>query len=122
MTYYFLFDRTHPLAKHSELLTCIETRVSYLSMSYSKYIEANLCCIIPRKVPYIWSHITERFTPFQTSILLSKVIDEVIKVLKSIIHTKPTEKTGIPLRIPEVLQELHDISSMAIKHFEEHIV
>lgn len=43
--------RNHPLARHADILTCIETRMSMLSMTYSKYIEVNLCCFIPGKVP-----------------------------------------------------------------------
>uniref|UniRef100_A0A182NJZ3 F-box domain-containing protein n=1 Tax=Anopheles dirus TaxID=7168 RepID=A0A182NJZ3_9DIPT len=84
--------RNHPLAKHSDILTCIETRISMLSMTYSKFIEKELCCFIP-----------------------GKVIDEVLTILGLI------ENTSRPLRAHEVLQELRDISSMAIEHFDENI-
>lgn len=84
--------RNHPLSKHVDILTCIETRISMLSMTYSKYIELKLCCFIP-----------------------GKVIDEVLRVLNFI------EGTTKPLRTHEVLQELRDISSMAIEHFDEKI-
>ncbi|XP_055606718.1 F-box only protein 28 [Uranotaenia lowii] len=84
--------RNHPLAKHSDILTCIETRISMLSMTYSKYIDKDLCCFIP-----------------------GKVIDEVFNILRLI------ESTSKPLRAHEVLQELRDISSMAIEHFDENI-
>lgn len=84
--------RNHPLSKHVDILTCIETRISMLSMTYSKYIELKLCCFIP-----------------------GKVIDEVIRVLNFV------ETTLKPLRTHEVLQELRDISSMAIEHFDEKI-
>lgn len=56
-----------------------------------------------------------------------KVIDEVLHVLGVITHTKEACQSGIfilserPLRTHEVLQELRDISSMAIDHFEEKI-
>ena len=63
-----------------------------LSMTYSKYIELDLCCFIP-----------------------GKVIDEVLTILRLV------ENTTRPLRAHEVLQELRDISSMAIEHFDEHI-
>lgn len=48
--------RNHPLGKHSDILACIETRMSMLSMTYTKYIEVNLCCFIPGKVrvAFIW--------------------------------------------------------------------
>ncbi|XP_040156007.1 uncharacterized protein LOC120896151 [Anopheles arabiensis] len=84
--------RNHPLSKHSDILTCIETRISMLSMTYSKFIEKELCCFIP-----------------------GKVIDEVLNILGLI------ENTSRPLRAHEVLQELRDISSMAIEHFDENI-
>lgn len=56
------------------------------------------------------------------------MIDEVLHVLSTITHTKQKgSQTGVfilsdrPLRTHEVLQELRDISSMAIDHFEEKI-
>jgi len=55
-------------------------------------MDFNLCCFIP-----------------------GKVIDEVLNILKLV------ENTGKPLRAHEVLQELRDISSMAIEHFDEKI-
>ncbi|XP_053674365.1 uncharacterized protein LOC128724668 [Anopheles nili] len=85
--------RNHPLAKHADILTCIETRISMLSMTYSKYIEKEVCCFIP-----------------------GKVIDEVMQILFLV------ENISFPLRAHDVLQELRDISSMAIEHFDEHIV
>lgn len=66
-----------------------------LSMTYTKYIDLNLCCFIP-----------------------GKVIDEVFHVLHLVEQTVDTTK---PLRAHEVLQELRDISSMAIDHFDEKI-
>lgn len=84
--------RSHPLAKHSDILTCIETRISMLSMTYNKYIDVNLCCFIP-----------------------GKIIDEVLQILV-LINT-----SSRPLRSHEVLQELRDISSMAIDHFDDKI-
>lgn len=84
--------RNHPLAKHSDILTCIETRLSMLSMTYSKYMDLDLCCFIP-----------------------GKVIDEVLNILRIV------ETTNKPLRAHEVLQELRDISSMATDHFDDEI-
>lgn len=84
--------RNHPLAKHSDILTCIETRLSMLSMTYTKYMDLDLCCFIP-----------------------GKVIDEVLNILKIV------ETTNKPLRAHEVLQELRDISSMATDHFDDEI-
>lgn len=95
--------RNHPLSKHIDVLTCVETRLSMLSQTYSKYINFKLCCFIP-----------------------GKVIDEIIGILKFISTTPYTEKSvnspsPMVLRTHEVLQELRDISSMAIEHFEENI-
>lgn len=84
--------RNHPLARHADILTCIETRISMLSMTYTKYMELNLCCFIP-----------------------GKVIDEVLHLLKLV------KECDGKLRAHEVLQELRDISSMAIEHFDEKV-
>lgn len=84
--------RTHTLAKHSDILTCIETRISMLSMTYKKYMDVKLCCFIP-----------------------GKIIDEVLQIL--VLINSATK----PLRSHEVLQELRDISSMAIDHFDDKI-
>lgn len=63
-----------------------------LSMTYSKYIDMNLCCFIP-----------------------GRVLDEIFRILVLVSKTRKT------LRPHEVLQELRDISSMAIEHFDEKI-
>lgn len=55
------------------------------------------------------------------------MIDEILYVLSSITHSKPCSNSEVfilsdrPLRTHDVLQELRDISSMAIDHFEEKI-
>ncbi|XP_075987657.1 F-box protein pallbearer isoform X2 [Anticarsia gemmatalis] len=84
--------RYHHLSRHCDILTSIETRISMLNMTYSKFIDNGLCCFIP-----------------------GKVIDEIRRVL-SIVETATT-----PPRAHEVLQELRDISSMAIEHFDDKI-
>lgn len=61
-------------------------------MTYSKYIEANLCCFIP-----------------------GRVIDEVMRLLRLVSYTDEQ------FRAREILQELRDITSMAIEHFDEKI-
>ncbi|XP_076062020.1 uncharacterized protein LOC143037527 isoform X1 [Oratosquilla oratoria] len=85
--------RSHPLARHCDILTAIETRLSLLSMTFIKYVDCQLCCFIP-----------------------GKVIDEIYKVLRFIQTTKT------PPRAHEILTELRDISSMAMEHFEEKII
>ncbi|GFT13455.1 f-box only protein 28 [Nephila pilipes] len=84
--------RKHPLARHCDILTAVETRLSLLGMTYMKFIEMNLCCFIP-----------------------GKVLDEIYKVLRYV----TSEQT--PVRAHEVLQELRDLSSMAMEHFDEKI-
>jgi F-box protein 28 len=65
-----------------------------LSMTYQKYINHGTSCFIP-----------------------GKVIDECYKILRMISVTDTRN-----LRAHEILQELRDISSMAIEHFDEKIV
>lgn len=85
--------RAHPLSRHSDILQAIETRISMLKMTYIKYIESNLLCFIP-----------------------GKVLDEMRTVL-SMLETDAT-----PPRTHHLLQELRDLSSMAMEHFDEHIL
>lgn len=50
---YLLFSRSkgnHPLSKYSDILTCVETRLSMLSMTYLKYMQNGSACFIPGKV------------------------------------------------------------------------
>ncbi|KAG8183819.1 hypothetical protein JTE90_025703 [Oedothorax gibbosus] len=84
--------RKHPLARHCDILTAVETRLSLLGMTFMKFIEMNLCCFIP-----------------------GKVLDEIYKVLRYV----TAEQTSV--RAHEVLQELRDLSSMAMEHFDEKI-
>ncbi|KAG6439606.1 hypothetical protein O3G_MSEX000917 [Manduca sexta] len=42
--------RYHPLSRHCDILTSIETRISMLNMTYAKFIDHGLCCFIPGKV------------------------------------------------------------------------
>ncbi|GLH05270.1 Putative pallbearer [Gryllus bimaculatus] len=84
--------RLHPLARHCDILSAIETRLSMLSMTFMKYVDVGLCCFIP-----------------------GKVIDEIFRVLKYLRNCRS------PPRAHEILQELRDISSMAMEHFDEKI-
>ena len=65
----------HPLARHNDILTAIETRISLLSMTFMKYVDLGLCCFIP-----------------------GKVIDEIFCVLRKM------KKVDNPSRSCEVLQ------------------
>lgn len=85
--------RSHPLARHCDILTAIETRISMLNMTFIKYVDLNLCCFIP-----------------------GKVIDEIFRVIRLVTDSKS------PPRAHEILQELRDISSMAMEHFDEKIL
>lgn len=42
--------RNHHLARHVDILSAIETRLSLLGMTYLRYIDMGLCCFIPGKV------------------------------------------------------------------------
>lgn len=84
--------RQHPLARHCDILSAVETRLSLLAMTYSKYIDLKVCCFIP-----------------------GKVIDEAMHVLTLVMESKEAPRTH------DLLQELRDISSMAMEHFDEKI-
>ncbi|KAK2707186.1 F-box only protein 28-like [Artemia franciscana] len=85
--------RSHHLAKHMDILSSLETRISLLSMTYVKYIEIGVSCFIP-----------------------GKVLDELYSVIRYVMLCGTAPKnTG------EVLQELRDISSMAMEHFDEKV-
>ncbi|NWR60741.1 FBX28 protein, partial [Bucorvus abyssinicus] len=85
--------RNHSLARHADILAAVETRLSLLNMTFMKYVDSKLCCFIP-----------------------GKVIDEIYRVLRYV------NSTRAPQRAHEVLQELRDISSMAMEYFDEKIV
>ncbi|CAB1312618.1 unnamed protein product [Coregonus sp. 'balchen'] len=85
--------RNHSLARHADILAAVETRLSLLNMTFMKYVDSSLCCFIP-----------------------GKVIDEIYRVLRYV------NSTRAPQRAHEVLQELRDISSMAMEYFDEKIV
>ena len=46
--------RNHHLARHVDILSAIETRLSLLGMTYLRYIDMGLCCFIPGKVCNIY--------------------------------------------------------------------
>lgn len=85
--------RMHPMFRHCEILTAVETRLSMLSMTFMRYVDIKLCCFIP-----------------------GKVIDEIFRVLRHVMTSTSQ------LRAHELLQELRDISSMAMERFDEKVV
>lgn len=87
--------RSHPLSRHCEILSAIETRLSLLSMTYIRYVEANLCCFIPGKVKRNFA-LFSRQVDFVLA--LRQVIDEIFRVLR-FIQNNPN-----PPRIAELLQ------------------
>lgn len=50
-----------------------------------------------------------------------QVLDELLKILKALQRSTEQPSTDQPPRAHEFLQELRDISSMAMEHFEEKI-
>ncbi|PRD30101.1 UNVERIFIED_CONTAM: F-box only protein 28 [Trichonephila clavipes] len=105
--------RKHPLARHCDILTAVETRLSLLGMTFMKFIEMNLCCFIPGKSIKIFTNEIFAWKSLDDNIL--QVLDEIYKVLRYV----TSEQT--PVRAHEVLQELRDLSSMAMEHFDEKI-
>ncbi|XP_046644411.1 F-box only protein 28-like isoform X2 [Daphnia pulicaria] len=87
--------RAHPLASHIHVLTSIELSLNFLSMAFEKYINDGMFCFIP-----------------------GKVLDECYRLLREIVVLKNISFT----KSYELLQEFTDISSMAMEHFEEHIL
>lgn len=85
--------KNHPLSRQCDILTAVENRLSMLSMTYNKYVDAQQCCFIP-----------------------GKVIDEIFRILRLVNSNVPPPKPH------DVLQELRDISSMAMEHFDEKIL
>ncbi|CAH8523518.1 unnamed protein product [Heterobilharzia americana] len=86
--------RTHPLNRHCEALSAVETRLSLLKMSIMRYADKNRCCFFP-----------------------GKVLDEIESVCRFI-----RSNQGVSIRPYDILHELRDISSMAMEHFEEKIL
>ena len=72
-----------------------------MRMTYGKYVEMHLCCFIP-----------------------GRVLDETFAVLRTVDRAlqPATAAAAAPLRPHDLLQELRDISSMAMEHFDEHVV
>jgi len=94
--------RSHPLARHCDILSGIETRLSLLSMTYTKYMDTGSASFIP-----------------------GKVLDEVCRILHLVQNSAKQTLQGQTSTLPrahELLQELRDISSMAMEHFDEKIV
>jgi hypothetical protein len=56
--------RSHPLARHCDILTAIETRLSILAMTFTKYIDAGLSCFIPGKVSFLRSSLLFLFDTY----------------------------------------------------------
>lgn len=42
--------KLHPLARHCDILSAVDTRMSMMNMTYTKHIENNLVSFIPGKV------------------------------------------------------------------------
>lgn len=82
----------HFLVWLSQRLDTMSRNLVQLNVRISQFIDLNLCCFIP-----------------------GKVIDEIYRVLR-FINQNPS-----PPRVHELLQELRDISSMAMEYFEERV-
>lgn len=91
-------ERTkHHLNLRHTMLLAIETRVSLLMMTYHRYILDGAICFIP-----------------------GKVLDELFRLLRIIQDRNRPISFDAPGKFG-FLQELRDLSSMAIEHFDDHI-
>ena len=79
-SYYCKLYSDHPLGRHSDNLTAIETRVSLLNMTFMKYVDSSLCCFFP-----------------------GKVIDEIYTVLRKIKQTKNLSRSCEVLQVRSTL-------------------
>ena len=84
--------RAHKLFSKHDALQGLDTRLSLLKMTYNKYIVSHQCCFIP-----------------------GKVLDELFSVLNKL--NSSCQITSVTT----LLQEVRDISSMAMEHFDEMI-
>ena len=78
----------HPLARHCDILTAIETRISLLGMTFMKYVDLDLCCFIP-----------------------GKVIDEIFTVLRSIQAERNPPRAYEVLQVPAVWEYVLNCTS-----------
>ena len=85
--------RKHKLYSKHDALQGLDTRLSLLKMTYNKYIASGQCCFIP-----------------------GKVLDEMFLVL-----CKLKVKAEFS-SVTTLLQEVRDVSSMAMEHFDEVLV
>lgn len=87
--------RTHlVVSRYSEILQGMETRIRMLSVTYMRYVEQHFVYFIP-----------------------GKVLDEIQRLLNLI-----EQKFNPPNNSNTLLEELRDLSSMAMEHFDEHIL
>lgn len=42
--------KLHPLVRHCDILSAVDTRLSMMNMTYKKYIDIDSTCFIPGKV------------------------------------------------------------------------
>ena len=73
----------HPLARHCDILTAIETRISLLGMTFMKYVDLDLCCFIPGKV------IDEIFTVLRTIQAGAIDMESIVKSLAAEFDAAP---------------------------------
>ena len=85
--------RNHPLSRRLNLLELISYQLSPLSGKYMGAVERKLCCFIP-----------------------GKVIDEIRRLLHIIISENPNLPDD-----REFLQEMRDLSTMALEYFERNL-
>lgn len=90
--------REHPLHRYSEIINQLETRHTLLSMTYKKYIDAQISCFIP-----------------------GKVLDLCFNVL-NMIRNYVKNEVYMQLNAINILRDVRDYSTMASEHFDQYIV
>ncbi|KAK9881579.1 hypothetical protein WA026_016453 [Henosepilachna vigintioctopunctata] len=82
------------VSRYCEILQGMETRIRMLNVTYMRYIDQQLICFVP-----------------------GKVLDEINRLLRLIeMRFDPPTNNNL------LLEELRDLSSMAMEHFDEHIL
>ncbi|KAI6183187.1 F-box domain-containing protein [Aphelenchoides bicaudatus] len=90
--------KEHPLHRYSEIINQLETRHTLLSMTYKKYIDAQISCFIP-----------------------GKVLDLCFNVL-NMIRNYVKNEVYMQLNAINILRDVRDYSTMASEHFDQYIV
>lgn len=88
--------RSSKMSPLADALVCLEMRLNMLGLTFDEYIHLQMCCFIP-----------------------GKIIDEVYSIHRKIRSMSAANKS---FNAYDLMEELRDLCSMAIGHFEETIL